>query len=109
MALFMTRTDVNWGLDLATHTAAISVGIPGAEWEPSDQLLAAIQTKNAGLAKSLSELILAYDNWCSFNEQIEAEGKAGNLDASANAKLCELIDLRNSKLSEFLEALKGQA
>lgn len=109
MAFFMTRTDVNRLLDFATLTAAISVGIPDAEWEPSDQLLAAIQTKNDGLAKSLSKFIFAYDNWFSFHEQIELEGKTGNLDASESAKLCELTDLRDTTRTEFLNALKGQA
>ncbi len=54
----------------------------------------------------LANFIDAYSRWYEFHEQIEAEGKAGNLDPNETRTLMDRIGQRDSTRSALLARLR---
>lgn len=109
MAYFITQKDVDDLLHFAALSAATHLKIPNIEWESTSTLVAAISSKDQNLATTLSEFMAAYIAWFKFHEELEANGKAGNLDVLENEGLMKVMDLRDIKRQAFIAALKDNA
>lgn len=109
MATIITQQDVDQLLYFAAFSAAQKVGVPEAELESVNTLTATVRAKNKSLGSALETFIAAYINWFMFTEEIEAEGKSGNLSHSENKRLMKLMEARDNSRASFISALKARA
>lgn len=107
MSMLLNRNDVDELLHFAALSAATRVGITDAEWEPLDRLVDAVVSKSDRIGGALEAFISTYVSWFAYSEQIDAEGKSGNLSPQEHEKLLGLITQRDTRRNEFIEALKG--
>lgn len=105
MMLFVTRADVEQLEHFAALAAANKLGIEDAECKRASEIKDMIRLVSQDIADALDKFTKAYLKWYSFHEDLDNQGKNGNLGASKETKLQELIENRDSSRQAYIDAL----
>jgi hypothetical protein len=102
----MAREDVDMVLNFAAFSAALKAGVPGAEWDPRDELREKIAARDDVLAETLTSFIDAYEEWFKFNDDVIENGSAGNLTSEQTSDHVKLVGAVASTRAALLAAIR---
>ena len=103
--MLLTRNEMIGLIAFAIRKTAFTVGIKDADWKSTDELLAEIQVKDVDTYGLLSQFIDAYSEWFAFHEDVERQGKSGNLSENEQRILVQKVQTKEDARQAILNRI----